>query len=250
MLFTDGNPADSQVLQGYEAAILDVASTQGIDLAVKLELAGEQLGDEIESRIRLRGNGWPGSAPTLDCVVVTSGLRRWHAMQSLELIYRDAYYQDLNDRYKAKWQMYKTLRTEARDMCFAAGIGFVGSPVSKGPKLGSSMSMGTGPNGFLFARATWVNESGIEGAGGPLLSIEVPTGSVATVSIVEKPEAGFRWNIYAGRSEDDLHLQNRTALDPSTLWVADGPLGENGPVVSSGQPADYWVVENRRIPRG
>src|SRR3974377_1349205 len=113
MLFTDGTPADSGTLQTYEAAILNVAAIEGIDLDAKLEIAAEQIGDELEIWFKHTATSATNAyvpflwtPPPLDSVYVTPALRRWHAFQTLETVYRDAYYQELNNRFKGKWQMY------------------------------------------------------------------------------------------------------------------------------------------------
>src|SRR5690242_9195568 len=123
MLFTDANPADKETLRTFESGILDVAAGEGIDLDAKLQLAAEQVGDELEIWLSQAGSSptvW--KAPGLDSVVVSPAIRRWHALQTLESVYRDAYYQELNDRFKGKWQMYGELRGEARGQAFAYGI--------------------------------------------------------------------------------------------------------------------------------
>src|SRR5580700_4736433 len=119
MLLTDGNPNDSVALTVYESAILEVAHIERINLDVKLTLATEEISEDIldvlldhtqaddpESAIR-RMIGVTG-------VVVTPQLKRWHALHTLEIVYRDAFNNQLNDRYLAKFQEYQALSRDAR----------------------------------------------------------------------------------------------------------------------------------------
>ena len=46
-LFTDGNICSTEDLRQYESSILDVASTEGIELEAKLKLAQREIGVAI-----------------------------------------------------------------------------------------------------------------------------------------------------------------------------------------------------------
>ncbi len=47
MLLTDGNPNATEDLRVYESAILEVANTETIDLGVKLDLATEEISEDV-----------------------------------------------------------------------------------------------------------------------------------------------------------------------------------------------------------
>src|SRR5437588_7139781 len=91
-LFTDGPIHTSGELQNYDAGILGVASTEGIDLTSKAFLAQGEIAIELLLFLSRNSIGDPrflvrkriGVAD----VVVTPALRRWHAYKSLELMYR------------------------------------------------------------------------------------------------------------------------------------------------------------------
>src|SRR5579864_4819882 len=118
MLLTDGSPNDNEALRVYESAILDMANTERIDLGAKLGLALEEISEDVldvlldhtrasdpQSTIR-RTMG-------VSDVVVSAQLKRWHALHTLEIVYRDAFNNQLNDRYKPKWDEYGELAREA-----------------------------------------------------------------------------------------------------------------------------------------
>ncbi len=251
MLFTDGNPADSETLRTYEAGILNVATTEGIDLEAKLEIAAEQIGDELEIWFKHTGtNPFIWTPPPLGSVYVTPALRRWHAFQTLETVYRDAYFQQLNDRFKGKWQMYGELRREARDQSFAVGIGIVGSPVSKGPTAVSSLALGDSDGNPVYVQLTWVAASGVEGAPGDVGTFSAPAGSRVVVSIAELAPAGCRWNVYAGATADLLTRQSSSPLGQNDVWTLSSPPGASGAMLGSGQLPDYFLVDYGRLQRG
>jgi len=242
MLYTDKTPADMETLESYESNILDVAASEDIDLGVKLDLAAEQVGDEIELWLRNR-------AP-IDAVLVTPSVRQWHAMQTLELVYRDAYYQEMNDRYKMKWVMYGELRRESRNRCFASGISVVSAPVPCGPKPTLGTGVGGGATGSVYLRATWASADGREGAPGQLQVFENQDGVHLVAWVDEAGPAECGWNVYAGTAPDELILQNDRILETGEIWAQAGPLRATGREIHAGQMADYRVLDCRRLPRG
>ncbi len=251
MLFSDATPSDKQTLQAFESAILDVAAGEGIDLDTKLQIAAEQVGDELEIWLSHSGSS-PSllTPPGLDSVVVSPAIRRWHALQTLESVYRDAYFQELNDRFKGKWQMYGELRREAREQAFAYGIGVVGRPIPIGPVPSSSLALGDSDASPVYVQLTWVSDSGAEGAPGEVRSLVGLEGSQIVVSIQEPAPAGCSWNVYAGASADQLTLQNSRPLGQNDLWAQPAPPLTSGRLIGTGQIADYVLMDYARIQRG
>ena len=62
-------------------------------------------------------------------VVVTRQMKRWHAVHTLEIVYRDAFNNQLNDRYQAKFQEYRELARDAREHTFQFGVGLALIPI-------------------------------------------------------------------------------------------------------------------------
>jgi hypothetical protein len=259
MLFTDTTPADKETLRTFESAILDVAAGEGIDLDAKLQIAAEQVGDELEIWLKQAGSsptswvmdvGPTWMAPVLNSVVVSTAIRRWHALHTLESVYRDAYFQELNDRFKGKWQMYGELRREARDQAFAYGIGIVGAPIPIGPVPASGMALGDSDSAPVYVQLTWVSNSGAEGAPGAVSSMVAPIGAQVVVSLTQQAPAGCSWNVYAGASPDQLTLQNSAPLGQNDQWTQASPASTTGRLIGAGQTPDYILVDYRRIQRG
>src|SRR5258708_25146659 len=117
-LFNDGPINNEQDLQNYETAVLNVAGVEEIDLGTKLVLAQDEIGTDLLAFLLRRGTvnaqpGWIGQSSMLrrkigtGDIVVTPPLKRSHALLTLARVYRDAYNNQLNDRYKGKWQAYE-----------------------------------------------------------------------------------------------------------------------------------------------
>src|SRR5580704_4818274 len=129
MLLTDGSPNNTEDLRVYESAILGVANVEMIDLGVKLELAADEIAEDVldflldhsgaEPQVFSR---WQLGTPAawrrrmgVSDVVVTRQMKRWHAVHTLEIVYRDAFNNQLNDRYQAKFLEYQELSRSARE---------------------------------------------------------------------------------------------------------------------------------------
>src|SRR5882757_6548346 len=101
-LYTDGPISSIEELTARDSQLLSVASTEGIDLTQKIALAQDELGLELCGMLTATGSllqdVW--TSPTgVQNIVVTPALKLWHALRTLELVYCDAYHNELNDRY-------------------------------------------------------------------------------------------------------------------------------------------------------
>src|SRR5690348_2897070 len=149
-LLTDGNPNDTEALRVYETAILDVAHVETIDLDAKLCLATEEISQDLldillgHTRTQYPLTEFPlgGDRRRLGVsdVVVSPQMKRWHALHTLAVVYRDAYNNQLNDRYRSKWEEYRELARGAKERTLEFGIGLAAAPVPRAglPVLGAA----------------------------------------------------------------------------------------------------------------
>src|SRR5579862_3833148 len=111
-LFTDGI-STIQDLSGQDSSVLATAQTENIDLGVKLTAAQQELGIEITTLLQQSNTYdwqfWLQPNPQLNNIVVTPALQLWHVFHTLELVYQDVYFNQLNDRYKAKRDQFHQL---------------------------------------------------------------------------------------------------------------------------------------------
>src|SRR4051812_9530200 len=99
-LFTDGPVSTAGDLARSDAGLLDTAAAYGIDVTARLEIAHETIGADIQLWLDRAGGERLGQ------VVVTEAIRNWEAIQALALVYRDAWFADLADRYRVRWDEY------------------------------------------------------------------------------------------------------------------------------------------------
>jgi hypothetical protein len=184
-------------------------------------------------------------------VVVTRQLKRWHALYTLAIFYRDAYNNQLNDRYLAKWNEYVLLARGARDSTLQYGIGLVTAPIPEAgtPVLGSAP--GLLPATVYYVQITWVSATGAEGNPGKATAFEAPVASLMTVTNGSNvPAVATAFNVYVGLTDCPLTLQNSspipigdTFIEASTGLVAGVPAG-------MGQSPDLYITGGSILRRG
>ena len=243
-LLRDGIVSTVEDLTAQDSGLLDVAATERIDLEGKLELAQGEVEVELQSLLD-RGDA---RAMGPQNVVVSEPLKLWHTFHTLAIIYRDAYHNQLNDRYKGKWNAYRDMARWAAQKLAETGVGLVFDPVPKAAAPEMSEAAGQGSGGTYFARVAWVNAAGEEGLPGDSASITVAAGSGASVRAVNAPANARGWNLYAGTDESNCTKQNGAALEAGQSAIVGNPA--SGPKPGAGQTPNRTVVPAQLMWRG
>jgi hypothetical protein len=255
MLLTDGSPNTAEDLRAYESAILSVANTESIDLGVKLDLATEEVTQEVLDYLLNRSAGIDpqGAARRIvgvGDVVVTRQMKRWHALHTLEVVYRDAFHNQLNDRYNAKFLEYKEQAAVAKQQAFQFGVGLVSRPVPVAEAPQFSFAAGTFEATTYFARVAWVGETGQEGLASEVTTYDAPAGSVPVVTAVDAPSNAAGFNVYIGLTPETLAKQNASPVAAGGSFT----LGSGGLVAGAppgdGQVPDLFLAGTRALRRG
>jgi hypothetical protein len=252
-LFVDGPASTIGDLTDQDAGLLEVALVTGINVSTKLRLAVE----EIRTDLHLWLNKpvptfelvW-GPRLHIDQIVVTPLLKRWETMHALALVYRDAYFSQLVDRYQAKWQEYAKLTRDASESFIASGLGLVSDPVIQAAPPTLSTAAGPQSGGTFYASVTWVNSKSQQGAPSYAASITVTDGNLMTVAVFSAPNNAVGFNVYAGTSLAAMFLQNDVVLPlGSTFLYVPGQVTQ-GPLSGSGQTPDFMRPLARTVLRG
>lgn len=256
-LLTDGNPNDTEALRVYEAAILDVAKVETIDLDTKLCLATIEISQDVLDVLLGHTGAYSLTSSVggdrrkigVSDVVVSTQMKRWHALHTLAVVYRDAYNNQLNDRYKNKWEEYRDLARGAKERTLEFGIGLVAAPVPRAgmPVLGATA--GTRAGTVYYAQVSWV-AAGREGSAGPATTLQTADNSGLTVAAVNVPAVAAGWNVYLGLAVSTLTLQNSAPLAIGATFTLPGSGLVNGASPGDGQPADMFVTGGRMLRRG
>jgi len=253
MLLTDGLPNDTESLRVYESGVLDVANMESIDLVVKLRLALEEISEDIldillthstDSAAMLRRN------KGVSDVVVSAQIKRWHALHALEVFYRDAFNNQLNDRYQVKALEYQELSRGARQHSVRFGIGLVNNPIPRADLPQVAFLIGSPPPASYYIQVSWVSSTGQEGAPSILSAVDGGANQVPVIQAVNPPAGVIGFNVYAGLTPTGLALQNSSPLAAGESFTlnATGPVSGRAP--GSGQVADSYITGGSSFNRG
>lgn len=255
MLLTDGNPNNTIALTVYETEILGLAATEAINLDQKLGLATEEISEAVleflldhtrmvDPLLNLR------RTIGVSDVVVSAQMTRWHALHTLSIVYRDAFNNQLNDRYLAKWREYQQLAKDGATRTFSYGIGLVSNPVpeAQAPSLGTAN--GAGQGGTFYVQVTWVGLNGAEGAPSLATALTVAALNDLVVQGVNPPAVATGFNVYVGTCANGTTLQNASPVAVGeTYTMLDSGLIVGAPV-GTGQTADIYITGGPMLRRG
>ena len=242
-LFTDGPISSIEDLLDHDTQLVVVAMVEGIDVTRKLALAQEEISIELVGLLdgvrRLR---------TLSEVVVTPPLKLWHTLRALEMVYRDAFHSQLNDRYSSRRDEYRGMANWAREKVMQSGLGMVTDPIPEAEMPELAATSGNLADGTYYVAMSWSNERGEEGACSHPAKISTAGSSIA-VSHGATPGGVSGWNVYLGSTPGRLIRQNDAALAVGVGWTAPG-VRLNGMPAGIGQAPGYTLELARVIARG
>ena len=252
-LLSDGIPNTTETLRVYETEILSLANVETIDLSAKMGLALDEVSYEVLGILLDHSRTVDPLANVrrttgVSDVVVTPQLRRWHALHSLEIVYRDAYNNQLNDRYQYKWDEYRGLASEARDQTLRYGIGLVSTPIPKAAPPTFSSVVGVNPSTVYYSSMSWVAANGQEGSASPVTTDQTPDGSLLVVRSTAAPAVATGWNLYLGLTDSTMALQNSAPILVGQNFTLGALVSGRAP--GDGQVADIWVIGGRSLRRG
>ncbi|HEY3741178.1 MAG TPA: hypothetical protein VGL53_15105 [Bryobacteraceae bacterium] len=247
-LLTDGSPNTVGSLKAIESSIADVAAIEMINVDVKMGVAVEEISESLMVYLIQLGSQDPQAASRRDLgvstVVVTAPLKRWHALDSIALVYRDAYHNQLNERYLAKWKYFNAVAADARQTLLDTGIGLVNQPVPKAPVPIAGLSVGQWNPASYIVQIAWVDALGNVGAPSDPITVQLSAGTAPTVTAPAPPDGIAGWNVYVGPIGSVPILQNSSPLDFTTPWIASLTEPASGTPVGTGQSPDTYILSS------
>jgi hypothetical protein len=252
-LFRDGVVSSIDDLHGLDTQLLDVASVEGIDVSRKLSLAQDEIQMELEallSRMSMQPydpvlssvQTWIGR------VVVTPPLKLWHSYRALEMVYRDAYHSQLNDRYASRRDEYHEMAKWAYDKVMQSGVGMVTDPIAQAAAPAVRAVSGGLADGTYYVAMSWTNAGGEEGACSLPAAITT-AGSTFAVTPGSAPANAAGWNLYVGAGPQSLLRQNGAVLGLGATWTQPNAVAK-GKAAGTGQAPGYLQQVERLIDRG
>lgn len=255
-LFLDGPAVTVDTLTEYDANVLSVAAAEGINLTTKIALAQEAM--ELELTRLLRGSEFRDfnllfcQRREIENVVWSKAMRVWQVYRSLSLIYRDAYYSQLNDRHQARAKEYEVLASTARRELVEYGLGLVSAPLLRPQQPTVELVPASEAGGTYYFAVTYTNDAGQESSASLVMSVDVSDGNAADLTMVPSPPpTATGWNLYAGNAPEQMFRQNDVPLVLSSDWEYLPSLAiTSGVKAGAGQEPDrHWRL-NRYLQRG
>jgi hypothetical protein len=252
-LFVDGPACTIGDLTDQDAGLLEVALANNINVTTKLRLAVEEIRTDLylwlnKPRPTLEML-WAASL-RIEQIVITPPLKRWETMHALALVYRDAYFSQLVNRYQEKWQEYGRLTRDASESFIASGLGLVSDPVIQAAPPVLSTTPGPQSGGVFYASVAWVNSTNQAGAPSYASSITVADGNLMTVGVTGAPQNAVGFNVYAGTSLTAMFLRNNVLLPVGATYLYLPGQITQGPLPGTGQIPDFIRPLARTILRG
>ena len=257
-LFTDGPVSCILDLTARDTQLLNVAVAEGIDVTQKLGLAQDELALEVATLLTRSSYAdqmlWLAPQPDLGSVVVTPALKLWHTLRSLELVYADAYNNQLNDRYAGKRDQFHAMAESAFEKLVQLGIGMASCPVAQ-PGIPNVVAA-PGPQGSFplpddtyYVTTAWMNSQGEEGACAVPAAVTT-SASTLLIQSGKAPRNATAWNVYVSTAPDTMSLQNTSPLAIGQTWLQPGKLTTGGRAPGSGQSPSYIKPVPRMLQRG
>lgn len=245
-LLIDGMLNALEALKAQDSGVMDVSHGEGVDLTAKLEVARQEIIIEIEALLRRAGCG------SVEQVAVTQALSRWHLLLTLAMTYRDAYFSQLNDRYKERWKAYEAESQAAGKRVMEDGIGMVRNPLTRPQAIRAGTETGTLAETTYWVKTSWVGVDGgeSEASEGVCVPADWPHMLRVGQGAELAPAAAVGWNVYAGTTPGNETLQNTEPMAVGTDWVyASGALAE-GRMPTAGQEPEFYCSRRRLMRRG
>jgi len=252
-LFVDGPACTIDDLADQDSGLLDVALDNGINVTTKLRLGHEEIRTELQLWLLKPRPALPMPwAPVLHAgqIIVTLPLKRWETMHALSLVYRDAYFSQLVDRYQARWQEYSRLTRDARESFIATGMAMANEPVSRAELPVLTAMPGPQSGGTFYSSVAWANAAGQEGAASETASITIADGNLMVVAAVNAPAHAVGYRVYAGTALNEMYLQNEVLLQAGATYLYIPGQVTQGPLPGRGQKPDYVRPLARTLLRG
>ncbi len=170
--------------------------------------------------------------------------------ERLEVFYRDAFNNQLNSRYEAKFEEYRALAEEARDKAYQFGIGLALAPIPRAQQPTFSFVAGLIPETIYYVQVSWVSANGQEGEASEQTTYDSPAGSLPVVTPVSPPSVATGFNVYMGLSAETATLQTATPAMVGQSFTLPASGLATGRAPGCGQVPDIYILGGNLLRRG
>lgn len=253
-LLIDGLVSGVEEVVQVDSGVIDVARAECISVDDKLNLAQRDCELRITQFVVNNGLefrlGVANQNPRLDRIVVTDGLKRWFCLHMLQLLYSDAYYRSLNDRYSRKYGHFQVLASDAWERYTDSGVAGVYNPIRRGEILRVDINPIPVGAGTYRAAIAWVDAVGGMGAASDTVSISIGSGEGFTVFPGATLSNVVAYNVYVGVDGSPLYRQNISPVELNSSYSISAFAQGNGNPTVPVQVIDFVLRKSRMFTRG
>ena len=244
MLFTDGIILTPHELREHDNHILEVASTESIELSSKLAISQRSIGYELTSFLVNR------DLPIdLGRVIVNDEVRDLLAVRTLAAVYSDAYNRHLNDRYLSRWKEFQEASERGLRRLLDNGVGVTATPVQRAAKpLIADADSGALEPGDYEIEIAWQHFGGKIGE----KSVSVVAGASSGGLVIrpnDRPINMAGWHIFIGFSGGSKFRQNDTPISVDGSWSQTTALRNDLSDMTVSGPDYYVRAADQRVRR-
>jgi hypothetical protein len=243
MLFTDGIILSMQDLREHDNFVLEIASTESIELSSKLSIAQRAIGYELALFLSSRD-----TPIGVERVVVNEELRDVLAIHTLAAVYGDAYNRHLNDRYLGRAKEFRQASERSYHRFLQNGIGIAANPMPRAAKPSfSDLEGGALQAGIYVAQIAWENVTRTVGEWSEPATFECEGGALV-IDPKDVPRNAAGWHIFLSGTEDPPVRQNQTLIEAGASWTQASALRLDLPATKPSGP-DYFVRQGAQMVR-
>ena len=253
-LLTDTSPSCTEDLTIYDSGILEVARNEGVNLDLKLGAAWLELQLEVKTFLLHhsghRQQNLGTETPSSEEVVVNAAMRRWHAIQTLALVYADLCGAQRNNRYQVKANQFERMARDSKEVVFLTGLGLVWNPIPRAPQPELSPE-GTGSlSGTFLVQTQFCGPGGELGAPSEEAPIVLSGAGALKIKLSRNQNvAAAGYHVYLRTPQKDWGRQTSSPIPLQEAWLFGGQPVQ-GPEAGTGQEPDYQIRLHRILPKG
>jgi hypothetical protein len=228
----------------YDTKLSILSEQESTSIEAKSRLAQNEIETQITSfLLRQSGLSENVARQTLNKVVVTEALSRWHSLLTLSLFYIDLASMQNSALHRDQSRYFEAKAEAAQYQLFETGLGIVNQPIPKAPVPLVITSAGNNPQRFLRARIRFVDVDGGVGALSAEFLLDMTAGEAIELSVGALPERCIGWLLFLGESSEAMFLATTTPVEAGTSFeiTSDIPATDAPAMNREAQSPDRYI---------
>lgn len=254
-LMIDGKLSTVADILRHDSGCLEVSEAEAISIDDKLALADRDCRLKLSQFVVIQGLedvlGMAGNLLRLERIITNEAMERWHEFHTLSLLYSDAYFRSLGDRYEKKLEHYETTAKAAWETLVDTGIECTLDPVARASVAEVEVVAGSiAQAATYYVAIRWVNANGRRGDLSERHVVNAEVGTGIQITPGESPDEVTGYDVFAGPNAEDMRKQNNQPELPGTPYVITTVQSTGEQASAWSEPVDFLLRRKRRLLRG